>query len=316
MTSFWTLWFAAALGLRNAAVGIYQQILPPEQANLFSGIVLGNLGLDREFKNKLAAAGLTHVVAASGMNVSILAGMIFLVLSFLRIPKILKVILGLVLIGFYSTMTGFAPPIVRAGLMFSFSLVAGLTGRESTGFTGLLLSALLMLSVSPELMTDPSFLLSFTSMAGQIFLSTIKINLPKIPALIIGNFLQSFLALLFTAPIIVLFFARFSLVAMVTNFLVLWTVELLMLLGFVEIGLGIFFTEAARFIALPVSLLLGYFLWVVNLFSRPSWSVIRFSLNPGWPTALFITGYYLTLGGLIWAWYNKSCKTQNYLLDK
>ncbi len=49
---------------------VYQDVLPFRQASLLSGIVLGNIGLDRSFRTRLANVGLTHVVAASGMNLT------------------------------------------------------------------------------------------------------------------------------------------------------------------------------------------------------------------------------------------------------
>ncbi len=294
-----SLWFSGATWLRDKASSIYAETLPKNQASLLSGVVLGSVGLDHQFKNKLADAGVIHVVAASGMNVSIFSGFLLAFLSKIRISKTIKVIVAIAFTLFYATLTGFAPPIVRATIMFVFALVASLFGRQNSGFVGLFIAAFLMLSVSPKLVTDASFLLSFTSMTSQIFLSTIRFDLPKLPALVIENFLQSFLALLFTLPLVVIFFAKFSLVAIFTNILVLWTIEPLMILGGVEIVLGIFFTEAARIIALPASGLLGFFLWVVNYFSQPSWAVVHWVLLPGWPTALFILGYYLTLGGII-----------------
>lgn len=294
-----SLWFSGASWLRDKATSVYKETLSRDQASLLSGIVLGGAGLDRQFKNKLANAGLTHVVAASGMNVSIFSGFLLGLLSKIRISKIIKVIVAIVFTLFYATLTGFAPPIVRATIMFIFVLVASLFGRQNSGFVGLFIAAFLMLWVSPKLVTDASFLLSFASMTGQIFLSTIKLDLPKLQGLVIENFLQSFLALLFTAPLVIIFFAKFSLVAIFTNILVLWTIEPLMILGGVEIVLGIFFTEAARLIALPASGLLGFFLWVVNYFSQPSWAVVHWTLLPGWPTIFFILGYYLTLAGII-----------------
>lgn len=274
-----------------------------DQTNLLSGILLGNIGLDPQFKLRLANAGLTHVVAASGMNISILSGFVLSLLSKISMPKILKALIAAGFVFYYASLTGFAPPIVRATIMFLFSMIASLLGRQTSGFMGLIISALLMLWVSPKLIIDPSFLLSFTSMAGQIYLGTVKLQLPKVPTLIIENFLQSFLVLLFTLPIVVIFFAKFSLVSVFTNMLVLWTVEPLMILGGVEIVLKLFFTEAVELVTLPASGLLAYFLWVVDFFGSStgwrSWSVVHFSLAPGLPTILFILGYYFLLFALL-----------------
>src|SRR3989344_3987306 len=66
----------ASIYVRNRVVEIYANSLNRNQANLISGIVIGNVTLDRNFKNMLGNVGLTHVVAASGMNVTLVAAFV------------------------------------------------------------------------------------------------------------------------------------------------------------------------------------------------------------------------------------------------
>lgn len=64
-------WETVAVLVRTNFINTYHNVLNKEEANLLSGVVLGSVGLDRQFKAKLANVGLTHVVAASGMNVTL-----------------------------------------------------------------------------------------------------------------------------------------------------------------------------------------------------------------------------------------------------
>ncbi|MCL4390048.1 MAG: ComEC/Rec2 family competence protein [Patescibacteria group bacterium] len=291
-------WVKTALAVRGRFTTIYREALFNNQAQLLSGIVLGSIGLDRQFKIKLANVGLTHVVAASGMNVSLFSGFVIWLINAFRPTKIVRALLIIISIGFYCTITGFAPPIVRATIMAVVALLGEYLGRQKAGLVSLLTAAYLMLWALPELLVSASFLLSFTSMASQIFLSSLKIKLPNVRQLIIENFLQSFLAITFTLPIILIFFTSFSLVSLITNVLVLWTVEPLMILGGFTGLVGVISIDLARLVMLPASVLLDFFLWVVNAFgSHP-----EFLLKITGVDLTFVFGYYLLLGGLILGW--------------
>ena len=294
-------WLKSAFTIRSRFIETYQSVLPSDEADLLTGIVLGGSSLDRQFKDRLANVGLTHVVAASGMNVSLFSGFAFWVVSFLAIRKLYKAILVIGMILFYSTITGFDPPIVRATIMGTFTIVAMIVGRQSAAIWGLLISAYIMLWVSPMLLTNPSFLLSFTAMIGQIFLSGLRLNLPNLSKPFAENFLQSLVAILFTFPIVLLFFAKFSLVSLFTNVLVLWTVEPLMIFGGLAGIVGIISKELASLIALPTSVLLSFFLWVVDVFGRNEKFILKIT-DIDWT---FLVGYYLILGGVILWWRQK-----------
>lgn len=285
--------------ITSIVIKTYQSVLPKRDADLLSGVVLGSSGLSRSFKTELATVGLTHVVAASGMNVSLFIAGALSLLALFKIPKNLKFLLILVLIVFYSTLTGFAPPIVRASLMAGILVIATILGRKVNGWYLLTMTAYLMLWVTPDLVTNPSFLLSFTSTMGQIFLSTIKLNLPKFTNLIAQLFLQSLVALVFTLPIVLIFFSSFSLIAIFTNAIVLWTVEPLMLLGGLIASLGIFFTPFAQALALPAQGLLEFFLLVVDTFGKLSFAKVNFSFSSSLTAGMFAVGYYLLLTSVV-----------------
>lgn len=300
-----------ALRVRESFQESYQRVLPNREADLLSGVVLGSIGLDRNFKSRLAEVGLTHIVAASGMNITLFSGFVLWGLGLLRLGKWAKALLSVVFVLFYSTVTGFEPPIVRAALMAGLVILASVFGRQGNGLTALLIAGYIMLWVSPKLIGSASFLLSFFAMASQVFLGSFLSLVPIQKGLwpeffwaIWSLFWQSFLAIVFTFPIVLWFFAKFSLVSLVSNTLVLWTIEPLMILGGL-IGLfGSFSPETARLIALPASPLLAYFLWVVNALSGKDYFLLHLKLD-NWT---FPVGYYLVLGVFIYWWQGKSDK--------
>lgn len=280
------VWLLSAFTVRTHFESIYQTNLKRDQANLLTGIVLGGSSLNRQFKDKLANVGLTHVVAASGMNVTLVSGFILGLIKVFRPKRIYKISIAMIFILFYSTITGFDPPIVRATLMFAAVLLATLTGRQHSSIFALLISAYIMLWVEPSLTSSPSFLLSFTAMLGQIIASNIRFQLPTVISLTVDNFVQTIMTLVVTLPIVLIYFSKFSLISTVSNMLVLWTVEPLMILGAIA---GIFPPAL-----IPASALLEYFLKIVNIFNRE-----EFLIQTGPVNIIFATGYYLVFLSVI-----------------
>lgn len=259
------------------------------QSQLLSGILLGSQDLPSSFKGQLANVGLSHVVAASGMNVTLVAGLVFGLFKSVPGNKRFKVSIGICLIFFYGGITGFDPPIVRACLMSACLFIAPLLGRQSSSFITLFVAAYLMLWVEPGLLEDFGFLLSFTSMIGQIALITLDIKVTNIFGLVTEVLGQTIAAILATLPIVLIGFSKFSLISIATNVLVVWTIEPLMLLGGLVLLLGVVSQELAYLASLPVYPLLDYFLWVVEFFDRPEF-VWNIEMN-------FVSGagYYLLL---------------------
>jgi competence protein ComEC len=295
-TSFW--WEAAA-NTRSKLLTAYQDVLPKKEADLLSGITLGSQGLNRDLKNKLATVGLTHVVAASGMNVSFFLAGVLLVLNYLRLKAGVKTVAAILLILFYATLTGFDPPIVRAVIMAAAVQVSALFGRQHSGVGGLVLAAGAMLWADPGLIINPSFLLSFTAMTSQITLSALNFPLPKLGRPVIEIFLQSLLISFFTFPIVVIFFSNFSLISIFTNPIVLWTIEPLMILGAGIASFGNIFMPISQALALPAQGMLAFFLWVVDTFSQINFIRFQFSFSDPNAAILFAVGYYFVLASVL-----------------
>ena len=290
---------AVVVQTRSQLIKVYRRALPAREADLLIGIVLGGQGTDAKLKRDLVVTGLTHIVAASGMNVSFVTSLVLGILSLVKLPRWFQAVLGAGAIVFYACLAGLGPPIVRATIMAVFALIAVTLGRQNSGWLGLAVAAFIMLWVSPDLVVSPSFLLSFAAMASQVSLSAIRIKVPNLWEPVIGNFLQSLAAIVFTLPIVIVFFTRFPLVSLLTNVLVLWTIEPLMVLGACVGVVGLIFTEASQAIAWPASALLRFFLWVVASFAGSEGNIVHLTWADPALGLLFALGYYLLLTVLI-----------------
>lgn len=282
--------FWSANQIRSVIEQVYFHNLNWNQANLLSGIVLGSVDVDPSFRKKLVTTGLTHVVAASGMNVTMLAGLVAAVLLFMPINKRLVALVSIFVFSGYALMAGLAPSIVRASLMASVVVIAPLVGRKINAFLLLVQVGCLMLWVSPRLVSDYGFLLSFSSMVGQITLVSLNLKLPKPLAFFGEILLQTLFAIGFSMPIILIGFSNFSLISMVSNVLVLWTVEPLMIVGIVAGIVGNGIPELARVVLIPAGVLLNYFLWVVKSLSSENFLLQVKGFN-----ILEATGYYFVV---------------------
>lgn len=272
------------------------QLLPSPQAELLSGVLLGqNKNLPVSLKLALRDTSTLHIVVASGQNLSMVAGF------FLSLAGLIKrkhaIILSLLAVIFYTLLTGVQVPVLRAAIMFSLSSLAALSGRQKEGWWVLMVTAALMLLVNPKWISDLSFQLSFLATFGVVVISPVLLQfLHKIP--ILGQDLSVTLAAqLMVTPVIAANFHQISLVSLITNAMILWTVPFVMILGSVALVFSFVWTGAAWIFSLFASVLLTYFIYIVQFFaSFPfAWEYVREQVWVVW------VGYYLVVGGVLMA---------------
>lgn len=173
-------WPTAALHrVRASLASAIQRSIPEPQAGLAQALLLGiRSELPRPVKESFRTAGMSHLLAISGLHVGIVMALTLAAGSALAGRNNPGAILtaGLV-VWAYAVLSGLDPPVVRAAIMGSLFLVQGLLGRGMRGLTALLLAATVMLLIDPHLFSSLSFQLSFTAMAGVI------LGLPLITAL-------------------------------------------------------------------------------------------------------------------------------------
>ncbi|MFN4145254.1 MAG: ComEC/Rec2 family competence protein [Runella sp.] len=129
--------------------------------------------MDNDLTQAYSAAGAVHVLSVSGFHVAIFIGIVAFLLQFLKKRK--KGAwpyfgISLVVVWFYAILTGLSAPVVRAAVMFTLYLLAQPLGRKSSTTNALFASALFLLAYDPLLLFSVSFQLSYTALAGIIFL--------------------------------------------------------------------------------------------------------------------------------------------------
>ena len=279
--------------IRQRVSQIFNSVFPPDLASLMLGIVFGIKGqMSNDFFNNLKLSGVLHIIAASGMNVTMIGGFLssFFALFLKRQMAVMLSITGII---FYAFLAGFSASIVRASIMGILVFSSQILGRQSYASYGLFLTAFIMLFLSPGLIFDIGFQLSFAATAGLLYIRPLFIfrKLKKIP--FSEDILITLSAQIATLPILLANFGTYSIWSVVVNGLVLWTVPILMIVGGLGALSGLVFEPVGKvFLYLCLPFLL-YFKEVVSFFSKGA----LFSLET-MPFS-FILGYYLLLLSII-----------------
>ena len=134
---------------------------------LAAAMLLGDRGgIDDSVERDFSRAGVSHLLALSGLHLSVIAGAVGWLLSRLRMPKPLKTLLLAGFVLFYLALTGFLLSTVRAAVMLLMVWGAYYSGADSDGVSSVFLAAVLILIVSPAAIVDAGFMLSFSAAFG------------------------------------------------------------------------------------------------------------------------------------------------------
>jgi len=211
------------------------ELFPQPESGLLAGILLG---LDNDLPASLAQAyrdtGTAHIIAISGFNMAILAGLLMALCSkaFNRYGAFILTAVGLSL---YTVLVGGSPSVVRAAVMAVVAMGGHLIGRRSTGTNALCFTAALMCMFNPLLLWDTSFQLSFAATLGLVLFGSplqtwaeesIGRRVPeeqvqRYAGPLSEYFLLTMAAQVATLPVIALQFKRLSISSLLTNPLVL-----------------------------------------------------------------------------------------------
>ena len=274
----------------------FGQYLSSDQAGLLMGIVFGiSSTLDYDLKSQFQIAGVTHVIAASGMNVTLLAA--FLLPIFLRLAKRRDaLLLTLICLGFYAIISGLSASIVRAAIMGGIGLIGLMVGRQKTAFISFFLTGCIMILITPSVIADIGFQLSFMSTAGMLVVMPILPNMPSMPVLklVKEDLAATLSAQIASMPLLLYYFHSLGLLSVVVNVLVLWTIPILMIIGSVAALVSFASPAIGGLVALIALPFLSYFMGIIELFAHisPVFQVEKLPLS-------FVIGYYLLLVALV-----------------
>ena len=259
---------------RHRLTEIIEESFPVDTFGFAKGLLLGDRSdIDYETSTNFKVSGISHIIAVSGLHVSILFGLIHFLTGKRRL---LTALLGIPAVLLFAAVAGFSPSITRASVMQILVMTATLFNKEYDPPTALSFAALVMLIVNPLVICSISFQLSFACMAGIIFLGE-PIRGWMLNAKRFGRFKSrlvkgvcssvsvSLSATVFTTPLVAFHFGTVSLVSILTNLLTLWVITYIFYGIMLVCLLGCFSAGAAGIVAGVLSWLIRYVLGVADV---------------------------------------------------
>ncbi len=266
---------------RHRILNFLDRLLPDDTAPFAKALLLGETdGLSFRTRWSLKTAGVYHIVAVSGLHISIL----FALVSILCLRRrVLTAVIGLPMLFLFAAVAGFSPSIVRACIMQSLVILALLLDKEYDPPTALAAAVLVMLAVNPLTITAVSFQLSAGCMLGILlfaqrihdYLLRTKLGPAKGKSLrarltrwTVASVSVTLGAMSVTAPLCAIYFGNVSLIGILTNVLILWLISIIFygimaacLLGAIWLPLG---TMVGWLLSWPIRMIL----WVTDMISK------------------------------------------------
>jgi competence protein ComEC len=210
--------------LRNYFSLILEGNLSGDELAVAKALILGDRSsLDSEITSKFGNTGAMHVLAVSGLHVGILVQILTLFLGLLKkwISKNQSIIIALVLVWIYASMTGLSASVVRSAIMFSLLSGSGLFNKSYNNYNVLAFSAFLILMWNPHFLFDIGFQLSYLAMLGIFMfhkpLSNTIIFRNKILKLAYDGTMVGIAAQIMTVPLTLYYFHQFPNYFIITN---------------------------------------------------------------------------------------------------
>ena len=274
--------------LRKAVLKILEDTFPEDTAAFAKALLLGDSSdLSYEVDTSFKVSGIRHIIAVSGLHVSMLFSVVYF-LSGKR--RALTTALGIPVLVLFAAVAGFTPSIMRACIMQGLMILALLFDREYDPPTALSFASLVMMILNPLIITSVSFQLSVGCMAG-IFLFAERIRVwmlsdkclsdakgkglsAKLKRWFAGGVSVTLGAMTVTTPLCAGYFGTVSLVGVVTNLLALWIVTYIFCGIIAVCVLSTFWMGGAGILAGIISWGIRYVLFIAKILAALPMSAV------------------------------------------
>jgi len=284
-------WFADAI----------RKAIPEPQASLGIGYLTGQKSaLPEDLSEALQIAGLSHIVVASGYNLTILVRLSRRI--FMKVSKFVSATTSAVLVMCFIAVTGMSPSMTRAGLVSGLSLLTWYYGRRFHPFVLLPFAAAITVAFQPSyIWGDLGWQLSFAAFAGVMVVAPLLQRFffgetkPGTIRQIVG---ETVAAHVITVPIVVIAFGVLSNVAIPANIFIVPLVPLAMLLTFISGLVALIVPAIAVVVALPATWLLTYMTETATYLAGLPWAQIEITM-PWWGGVIY---YVMLIGICVCMW--------------
>lgn len=258
-----------------------KSLFPEEQLPFLTALLTGDTdGLSDAELFRLNRLGLRHILAVSGLHV----GFLVLLLMKFPLPRRVKQLLCVPVLLLFCLMLGGKPSVTRAVVMTVTLLTAPFLERDFDPWSAMRTAFFLLFLCNPFCIENVGLQLSFSSAAGILLFSQRFYRFfmelpPRFKAKPLHRFKQavclslalSFGALSLSLPLSAYYFGTVSLIAPLTNLLILWAAELGFSFGVLALLVSFFLPSVGLLLALPARIAVGYVLGMIELLSEASY---------------------------------------------
>jgi competence protein ComEC len=295
-----------------------EDVLSVSSRSIASALLIGfRKGIPQEVREDFVRSGTAHLLAISGLHVSLVGGLFFLMGRTVRLPRALNLLMTTFVMLSYTVLAGMKLPVLRAGIMGTVILLGLLLGQEKNVRSAFFFSFFILLLWAPDVLFGASFQLSFIAVAALIFL------LPAIRRLVVPNHaaasqrkppgpwvavcfhwcrraireatLASASVMLGLFPILILYFNLFSVIGFVGNIVVVPIAMFGMAATFILLVVDAVWTPAAHAMAIIPNVIFEIQLLIVHALARVPFGHLYLPTPPWY----FVSIYYVLL--LAWS---------------
>lgn len=290
----------AGRGLRHKIITTIDRYMDERGGGFLKAILIGDRSALRQgIKEDFVKTGTVHIIAISGLNIGLIAALILFLFRTLGISRKPNIVLTVISLIIYTFAAGSSPPIVRATIMFSIVAIGYLISRDADILNSLSIAGIIILLRSPKELFDPSFQLSFLSLAGIIIFG------PKIDGIFSANFVKtgSFLvkariyalkgisitlaAWIGTWPLVAYYFNIISPVSILANLIVVPTLFLITAASFAFLTAALVSGSLAALIACALGVINNFLFSINHVLAALPFSYIRIRAPSVAATALY-----------------------------
>ena len=269
-------------------------------ASTICAILLGRKDLlDEDIYGLFSACGIGHILAISGLHISMLGISLYRLLKRLGRGDIFSMAVGVTVIIMYGIMTGNATSTVRATIMYAALVTANIYNRTYDMLSAASLAAIIMAIRNPAGVESSAFILSYSAVLGVCVVSRVVCDTIRPRKKILNALLASVSIQLSTVPVIMYYYYEVPVLAVFLNLIVIPLMSVLMysslagsILGLVSINLG-------KIAIIPAVAILKVYEILCTLNLKIPWARFVSGKPPLWKIAL----YYAILGSILLAMY-------------
>lgn len=215
--------------------------LSPDSQGLIIAMLLGNDDfIEPSVRDSFSQAGIAHVLALSGLHVAVISFIIWFLLfplDYVRGKK-LRLLLTLLVLIAYDVLTGLSPSVIRSTVMIGFVFLSQVFYRKSVPLNSVAAAALVLLIFSPASLFSVGFQLSFITVSSLLlFYQMFDVRFPdnKFLKYLSTTLVSSAIAMISTLVLTAYYFNVVSLMAVLSNVLIMPLVPVFMVIGAVAL---------------------------------------------------------------------------------